>query len=72
MKTRGYFTIEYIPEDSDDPEIEPAVIEFDEFTFQEHRDVRREDDAEGNFVRFVPDRTIHYEIKGARTKVATP
>ena len=27
MKTRGYFTIEYLPEGPDDPEIEPAVIE---------------------------------------------
>jgi hypothetical protein len=64
MKTRAYFTIEYIPEGPEDPEIEPAVIEFDEVSFSQERAVRREEDAAGNFVRFVPDATWHTVIRG--------
>ena len=63
MKTRSYFTIEYFPE-SGEPEIPTAVIEFDEFTFNQKRPVHHERDAAGNTIRLVPDPVTTTVITG--------
>ena len=71
MKTRAYITIEYIPEGPDDPEIEPAIIEFDECSLKSHRDIHYERDAEGNFVRLIPDPTTTTVFTGTKTETET-
>ena len=68
MKTRAYFTIEYISEGPDDPEIEPAVIEFDTISIEQHRPVYSERDPDGNTIRLVPDPTTTTVIRGTRTR----
>jgi hypothetical protein len=68
MKTRAFFTIEYIAETSDEPEIEPAVIEFDTFSIEQHRPVYSERDLDGHTIRLVPDPTTTTVIRGIQTE----
>jgi hypothetical protein len=64
VKTRAYFTIEYVPEGPDDPEIEPAVIEFDDFSIEQSRPVHAEYDVSGQVTRLVPDPVTTTKIVG--------
>jgi len=66
MKTRAYFTIEYIPEGPDDPEIEPAVIEFDEFSIKQDRPIEVIRDSDGRALELIPDPVTTTVIKGTQ------
>ena len=71
MKTRGYFTIEYIPE-AGESAIPPAVIEFDEFTLSQNRPVKVVHSDRGEASALVPDPVTTTTICGTKAETEMP